>query len=43
MPENLPPDSEDIARIRRSRNNVLGLLLGAFVVLIFFISLAKMG
>ena len=43
MTDNIPPDPHDIARIRRSRNNVLGLLLGAFVVLIFFISLAKMG
>lgn len=32
----------DPKRIRRSRNNVLGLLLAAFVILIFFISLAKM-
>lgn len=33
----------DPARIRRSRNNVLGLLLAAFVILVFFISMAKMG
>ena len=33
----------DPDRIRRSRNNVLGLLMGAFVVLIFLISIAKMG
>jgi hypothetical protein len=39
----LPPDPEDVSRIRRSRNNVLGLLLAAFVVLVFFISIAKMG
>lgn len=32
----------DIARIRRSRNLALGLVLGAFVVLVFFISIAKM-
>lgn len=32
----------DPNRIRRSRNRVLGLLLAAFVVLVFFISLAKM-
>jgi hypothetical protein len=38
-----PPDSAEIARIRRSRNNVLALILGAFVVLVFFISIAKMG
>lgn len=33
----------DPKRIRRNRNNVLGLLLAAFVILVFFISLAKMG
>jgi hypothetical protein len=43
MSESLPPDPEEIARIRRSRNNVLGVLLAAFVVLVFFISIAKMG
>lgn len=43
MTANLPPDPQDIARIRRSRNNVLGVLLAAFVVLVFFISIAKMG
>lgn len=43
MNDNLPPDSEEVSRIRRSRNNVLGLLLGAFVILVFFISIAKMG
>jgi hypothetical protein len=43
MTEVLPPDPDQIRRIRRSRNNVLGLLLAAFVVLVFFISLAKMG
>jgi hypothetical protein len=43
MTDDTPPDSDDIARIRRSRNTVLGLLLGAFVILVFFISLAKMG
>jgi biopolymer transport protein ExbD len=32
----------DPKRIRRSRNNVLGLLLVAFVILIFFVSIAKM-
>jgi hypothetical protein len=30
-------------RIQRSRNIVLGLILGAFVILIFAISMAKMG
>jgi hypothetical protein len=33
----------DPKRIRRNRNNVLGLLLTGFVILVFFISLAKMG
>jgi len=32
----------DPKRIRRSRNNVLGVLLAAFVILVFFISIAKM-
>lgn len=32
----------DPKRIRRSRNNVLGIVLVAFVILIFFVSLAKM-
>lgn len=43
MSENLPPDPDEISRIRRSRNNVLGLLLAAFVILVFLISIAKMG
>lgn len=38
-----PADSDAVKRIRRSRNNVLGILLGAFVILVFFISIAKMG
>ena len=33
----------DPKSIRRSRNNVVGLLLGAFVILVFLISIAKMG
>jgi hypothetical protein len=32
----------DIEKIRRQRNMVMGLLLAAFVVLVFFISIAKM-
>jgi biopolymer transport protein ExbD len=32
----------DPKRIRRSRTNVMGLLLVAFVILIFFVSIAKM-
>lgn len=39
---NREPRSE-AERIRRSRNLVLGLLLAGFAVLVFFISLAKMG
>ena len=35
----VPHSPEDI---RRNRNRVLALSLGAFVVLIFFISIAKM-
>lgn len=38
----LDPDPEH-DRIRRGRNNVLGLALAAFVVLVFLISIAKMG
>jgi hypothetical protein len=30
-------------QIRKSRNRVLGLSLAAFVILVFFISIAKMG
>lgn len=41
MSDKLDPESEN-RRIRRSRNNVLGLLLAGFVLLIFFISIAKM-
>jgi hypothetical protein len=37
----LDPDAER-RRIIRSRNIVLGLLLAAFVVLVFAISIAKM-
>ena len=43
MTDSLLPDPQDIRRIQRSRNNVLGFLLAAFVVLVFFISIAKMG
>jgi hypothetical protein len=32
----------DPDRIRRSRNLVLGLLLAGFVILVYFISIAKM-
>ncbi|WP_269430669.1 hypothetical protein [Novosphingobium malaysiense] len=39
-PEN---DPRSIEQIRKSRNRVLALSLAAFVILVFFISLAKMG
>ena len=38
-PEN---DPRSIQEIRKSRNTVLALSLAAFVVLVFFISIAKM-
>lgn len=37
-----PQDQRSIEQIRKSRNRVLALSLGAFVVLVFFISIAKM-
>lgn len=41
---NQPPDpDEENARIRRSRNKVLGLVLLGFVVLVYAISIVKMG
>jgi len=33
----------EIARIRKGRNRALALLLGGFAILVFFISIAKMG
>jgi hypothetical protein len=39
--ESPDPDAE-FKRIRRNRNIVLALLLAGFVVLIYFISIAKM-
>lgn len=41
MTENRP-DNRDPDAIRRSRNRVMGLLLAAFCILVFFISIAKM-
>lgn len=41
--ENPQQDRRSIAQIRKSRNRVLALSLAAFVVLVFFISIAKMG
>ncbi|WP_162853535.1 hypothetical protein [Novosphingobium sp. BW1] len=37
------PEPRSIEQIRKDRNRVLGLGLAAFVVLVFFISIAKMG
>ena len=37
------PTGQEIERIRRQRNLVMALLLAAFVVLVFAISLVKMG
>ena len=42
MTEPLDSNSER-KRIQRSRNLALGLILGAFVILVFAISIAKMG
>lgn len=39
MSDNPLPDPD---RIRRNRNNVMGLLLAGFAILVFFISIAKM-
>lgn len=38
-----PQDQKTVEQIRRSRNRALGLSLAAFVVLVFFISIVKMG
>jgi hypothetical protein len=39
-----PPDNDaERKRIQRSRSIVMALLLGAFVVLIYAISIARMG
>ncbi|EZP74603.1 hypothetical protein BV97_04799 [Novosphingobium resinovorum] len=38
-----PQEQKTIEQIRRSRNRALGLSLAAFVVLVFFISIVKMG
>ena len=41
--DRLPDSDEQRQRIQRSRNVVMGLLLGAFVILVFAISIVKMG
>ncbi len=38
-----PETQKNLDQIRRSRNRVLGLSLAGFVILVFFISIAKMG
>ena len=38
-----PIESDERRRIVRGRNIVVGLLLGAFVILVYAISIAKMG
>ncbi|MFC3213632.1 MULTISPECIES: hypothetical protein [Novosphingobium] len=38
-----PKDQQTFEQIRRSRNRVLALSLAGFVILVFFISIAKMG
>ena len=40
-----PPDpvTDEIRRRQRSRAIVMGLLLGAFVILLYFITIARMG
>lgn len=35
-------DRRTVEQIRKSRNRVLGLSLAGFVILVFFISIAKM-
>lgn len=41
--KNAPPPPRTVEEIRRSRNRALGLSLAGFVILVFFISIAKMG
>ena len=37
------PLTEEVRRRQRSRAVVMGLLLGAFVILLYFITIARMG
>lgn len=41
--DNHQEDARTVEQIRKSRNRVLALSLAGFVILIFFISIAKMG
>jgi hypothetical protein len=38
-----PPDEQEIRRRQRSRAIVMGLLLAGFVILVYAITIAKMG
>jgi hypothetical protein len=38
-----PPDETEIRRRQKSRAIIMALLLGAFVILVYAISIAKMG
>ncbi|WP_170065902.1 hypothetical protein [Novosphingobium guangzhouense] len=42
-PKNALKEPRTFEEIRRSRNRVLALSLAGFVILVFFISIAKMG
>lgn len=42
MAESDTDESRSVDQIYKSRNRVLALSLGAFVILVFFISIAKM-
>ena len=39
----MTPDEQEIRRRQKSRSLIMAVLLGAFVVLIYAISIAKMG
>ncbi len=39
----IPPDQAEIRRRQKSRAMIMGVLLAAFVVLVYAITLAKMG
>ena len=43
LPPDVPRIEEEIVRRQRDRARILALLLGAFVVLLFFITIAKTG
>ena len=38
-----PPDEQEVRRRQRSRAIVMGLLLAGFVILVYAITIAKMG